>query len=203
MGELINVDQTWSRDDKLHTDPAEHARELGDELELARRAGGEVCMAAFGGERHESPVDVVQHRDPETGTGSDHCGVAAWHRDALLEHRQFVWLENRDGVGERLEVVDHFGALETERGGHRFGVDEPGHVRQPRHLIRYGARHSDARRRDGARVDLPRAQELAHHRFQPIVVERHELADLDRCGPVRFGGEEPEQRLGATDVAGE
>ena len=153
--------------------------------------------------RHESSVDVVQHRDPEPGTGGDHRRVAAGHRDALLEHREFVRLEDRHRVGERLEVVDHFGALEAERGGHRLGVDEPGHVRQPRHLIRHGAGHADARRRDGARVDLPRAQELAHHRFEPVVVERHELADLDRRGPIGIEREQSEQCLGAADVAGQ
>ncbi len=145
----------------------------------------------------------MQHRDAETGTGGDDGRVAEGLCDALLEHLAFVRLEDRHRVRERLEVVDHLGAPETERRGHRFGVHEPGHVRQPRHLIRDGTRHTDARGRDGARVDLPGAQEFAHHRFQPVIVERHELSDLDRFRPVTVRGEQPEQRLGAADVARE
>ena len=82
-------------------------------------------------------------------------------------------------------------------------VDEPRHVRQPRDLIGDGAGDADTRRRDRARVDLPRAEELAHHRLEPVVVERDELADFDRRWPIGIRREQPEQRLGAADVAGQ
>ena len=132
MGELIDIDQPWSGDDELHIDPAEDAREIGDQLELARRARGKIRVAAFGGERHEPSLDVVQHRDPEPGAGGDDRGVAARHRDALLQHRELARLEDRHRVGERFEVVDHFDTLQIQPGGNGVGVDEPRHVRQPR-----------------------------------------------------------------------
>ena len=201
MRELIDVDQSWSGDDELDADPAEHARQIGDELELARRARGEVGVAALGRKRHEPPVDVVQHRDAHPGAGRDHRRVAARHRDPLLQHRELARLEDRNGVGQRFEVVDDLGALQAERCPHRFAVDEPGHVRQPRHLIGHGAGDADARGGDRARVDFPGAEELAHHRHQAVVVERDELADFDRRGPIRIRREQPEQRLRATDIA--
>ena len=203
MGELIDVDQAGPGDDELDADAAEDARQLGDQLELARRARGEVGVAALGRERHEPAVDVVQHRDAEPGAGRDHRRVAARHGDALLQHRELVALEHRHRVGQRLEIVDDLGALQAERRAHRFAVDEPRHVGQPRHLIGDGAGDADARRRDRARVDFPGAEELAHHRLEAVVVERDELADLDRRGPIRLRREQPEQRLGAADVAGQ
>ena len=74
--------------------------------------------------------------------------------------------------------------LQTERGGDRSRVDQPRHVRQPRHLVGHRAGDAEARRRDRARLDVPCAQELADHRHQAVVVERDELADLDRLRPL-------------------
>ena len=52
-------------------------------------------------------------------------------------------------------------------------------------------------------VDLPGPEELAQHRLETVVVERDELADLDRRRSLRAWSEEPEQGLGTADVAGE
>ena len=90
MRELIEVDEARPRDDVLDADAAEDARQLGDELELARRSRREVRVAALRCERHEPAVDVVQHRDAHAGAGGDHRRISPGHGDALLQHREFV-----------------------------------------------------------------------------------------------------------------
>ena len=203
MSELIDVDQSGPGDDELDADAAEDACEIGDQLELARGASGEVGVAALGRERNEPPVDVVQHRDAHPRARRDHRRIAAGHGDSLLQHRELARLEDRHGVGQRLQIVDHLGTLQAERGAHGFAVDEPRHVGEPCDLFGDRTRDPDACRRDRPRVHFPCAEKLAHHRLEPVVVERLELPDLDRGRALGVGREQPEQCLGAADVAGQ
>ena len=108
---------------------------------------------------------------------------------------------NRHRVSQRLEVVDHFDAFQPQSGGYSLAVNEPRDVRQSRHLIGDRAGDADARGRDGARIDFPRTKELAHHRLEPVVVERDELTDFDRLRTLGIRGEQTEQRFCAADVA--
>ncbi len=203
MRELIDVDESWARDDDLDADTAEHPRQFGHQLELARRPRREVGVAALGRERNEAAVEIVEHADAHPGPGGDDRGIAARYRDALLQDGQLVRLEHRYGIGERFEIVDDLDTREVEAGCNRFRIHQPRYVREARHLIGDRARDADARRGNRSRVDLPRAEKLTHHRLEAVVVERDELADFDRRRPILAGREETEERLGAADITGQ
>ena len=68
-------------------DAAEDARQLAHQLELARRAGGEVGVPALRLAGNEPAVDVVQQRLAEPGARGDDGRVAVRERDPLLEGR--------------------------------------------------------------------------------------------------------------------
>ena len=76
MGELIDVDQPWTRDDVLDADAAENPCQLADHFKLPRRARREIGMATLGRGGHETSVDVVQDGFAESGPRRDDRGVA-------------------------------------------------------------------------------------------------------------------------------
>ena len=115
MRELIQVDEAGPRQHVLDADAAEDACELAHQVELARRAGGEVGVPALRLAGNEAAVHVEQQRLAEPGARGDDGRVAVRKRDALLQDRQLVGLEHVDPVGERFEIVQHTRAAEAER----------------------------------------------------------------------------------------
>ena len=49
--------------------------------------------------------------------------------------------------------------------------------------------------------DLARFEERLDHRLEAGIIQRHELADVDRRRPIRLRDEQPKQRLGSADVS--
>ena len=87
------------------------------------------------------------------------------------------------------------GSPEPERPLDRRAVDEPRHVRQTRDLFGDRTRNAEADRIDSLRLDVLRAKKLAHHRLEPVVLERDELAYLDRRGRSGPGAKIPSSVL--------
>ena len=145
--------------------------------------------------------DVVKHRFTQAGARGDDRGVASWRRDALLQHRELARLERRHRVRERLEIVDDDRLSQASRLRDLFALNEPGNVRETRHLIGNRAGDAEAGGGDRARLHVARAEELAHHLLEPAVLERDELADLHRLRPLGCGREQAEERFRSADVA--
>jgi len=105
MREPEQVGETRAGDHPIEIHAAEALAEIRHEREFARRARGEVGVAAFGRRRHEPPVDVMEERFAKAGAGRNEGGIPGGHRDAFLQRGQLVGFEHRHGVCHRLEVV--------------------------------------------------------------------------------------------------
>ena len=189
----------------LDADAAEDPHQRCQHLDLARRVRREVGVAALRRGRHEPAVDVVQHRFAEAGARGDHRGVAvrAARRPAAAPPARPAPAPGRRRPAPR----------DRSAGWHRAG----GRVRSATRPA--STSHGTLVSRATWSVTAPATpkhaasicrgltfcalQELADHRLEAVVVERDELADVDRRGRSGSRREEPEQRLGAADVARE
>ncbi len=180
MGEAEEIGEAGTGNDAIVIDAAEALAEVGDKRELARRARGEVRVAAFRGGRHEASVDVVQERFAEAGAGRDKRGVARRHCDAFLQRRELVGLEHRHGVRHRFEIVqERNGAVEPLAD--RCGVGDPGHVDHPRDEPIDRARDAEDGGANAGRARL--VEERGDQIIQAVEVERRVFADDPRFRP--------------------
>ena len=137
-------------------DAAEDARQLAHQVQLARRAGGEVGVPAF----RRAPARSARRR----------CAAAL--RRARCRRRSRAALPSASATpscrtasssGSSTDTAYASASrsfssarVEAERLGHHRAVHAPRHVGQPRDLAGDGAGDAEARRVDPARLEAPR-----------------------------------------------
>ena len=76
----MQVDEAWTAEHLFHLRAAIQVAQHPDQFDLPVGARGEIGVAALGGDRLQTMADAVQVCLPETRSGSDDHGVAAFAR---------------------------------------------------------------------------------------------------------------------------
>ncbi len=146
---------------------------------------------------------MVQQRLPEARAGRDQRHVASALRLPLLQHVHLGVAQHRHRVGHGLQIVQQEHALQLECARDASGVHAPRHIRELGSFIDHGTGDAKAGRIDRVRAHRFVPHELPNHRWKVVEGERPERAHDDRLRTRSARIEEPEERLGSTDVAGQ
>ena len=149
MGELIDVHQTWARQDRLDADSSINASQFAQQLDLARRSRGEIGVAALGRTGFEAAVDIEEQRFAEPGPRSDHGRVPVRMGHTALQHPQFARLQHGYAECQCFEIVQDVvrNAALLLHARRNLGVDEVQRpLREPRDTVGHRSGDAEARR---------------------------------------------------------
>ena len=203
MCNAMNIHEPPAGDDVLHVRASVAPGEVPNERDLAFRARREVRVPGFGRRRHEPPIDVVEQRLAQAGSGRNQRHVAVTERFPVLQHVHLRLVQHGYRIRHRLQIVEQRDATESERALDSTGVDSPRDVGQLHGLVDHRSRGAEAGRFDSGRHRVTVLQERRDHCFEVVVVEGAKGSYESGTRTRRRGIEQSEESLGASDVAGQ
>ena len=126
--EIVQIDKPRSGNQTLPRHVAVPLHQERQEVRLDRIAGSKVAVPSLTGEGMVTLPVPIQTGFTQARSGGDDGPVSLSVRQTRVQFHQILFAQHAERIGRRFQVVDDVHLGDSERTGHRPGVDDPRQV---------------------------------------------------------------------------